>query len=675
MVSPAPALTDPAFLAALLVAAAAIAVTVSFALFETDMWQHLAVGRAIATLRAIPTRQIWTWPTYGSPDVDPSWSFGLLVWTLWSRFGLAGLFAWRWASTLAAFGLLWAAARRMGARGLAPLVALVLCALVYRQRSQVRPETLVAVLLAAQLWIHEGRRAAARAGGAASDPIPWLVPIAWIWANAHITYWIGLLVQCVYMLDHGYRDAPARGLLVRLGLRGGRAPALVLAASIAISFANPWGWRTLWQPFDYVLHWRHEPIFATIGELLPPDWKFNRTNGLAVLLVGGALLMAWRTLRTGVDRAEIVLVPLFAALTFQSVRFIGPFALIAAPFVARNLDAWVRSRRWRWIPRSATARALLTGIACATIGIPEWTLSGWPIRVGLIETYRPEGACDFIAAHGVRGRGFNPFSAGGYLLFRFWPDRSRLPFMDIHQAGTTEDRYLSSRAEETPAAWQSLDRKYRFDYALLWTRQGAARRLIDWVAADTTTWALVFSDDAAALFLRRDGPLAAQADSFAYRYLPAGRAGMVSVMVLSLSDSAAHRGLEAELERAIAASPQNGRAKTLLASLALLDGEPERATLLAEDALRLDPTRPGAHTLLARVALASNRTRDALEHLRRETQAQGEQAALDAEMAACWARLGEAGRARALYRRALRLNPYDEATRESLKVLEAGPAR
>src|SRR5262249_58880282 len=122
-----------------------------------------------------------------------------------------------------AFALLAATGRRMGARGFAPLVALVVCALIYRLRSQIRPETLVAVLMALELLILEVRRR----GGA--DRSPWLVPIAWIWANTHLSYYLGFFLLGVYLLE----DA--------LAGRGDRARrlALVALASPAIPFLNP----------------------------------------------------------------------------------------------------------------------------------------------------------------------------------------------------------------------------------------------------------------------------------------------------------------------------------------------------------------------------------------------------------------------------------------------------
>src|SRR5206468_6280991 len=125
-----------------------VLLSVTFRIYDTDFWQHLVVGKAIWQMKRVPTTQLWSWPTYGAPDVNSSWGFRALIWPIWSYTGVWGLFAWRWATTLAAFGLLWAAARRMGARGLSPLFVLVLASLAYRERSQIRPETLVAVLLA-----------------------------------------------------------------------------------------------------------------------------------------------------------------------------------------------------------------------------------------------------------------------------------------------------------------------------------------------------------------------------------------------------------------------------------------------------------------------------------------------------------------------------------------------
>src|SRR5882762_8258459 len=89
------ALHHPAALAAVLVAAACVVVSVSAWIYDTDFWHHLLVGRVIWETHAIPTRQLWTWPTYGTLDATNAWLFRTLVWPFWALGGVWGLFVWR----------------------------------------------------------------------------------------------------------------------------------------------------------------------------------------------------------------------------------------------------------------------------------------------------------------------------------------------------------------------------------------------------------------------------------------------------------------------------------------------------------------------------------------------------------------------------------------------------
>jgi hypothetical protein len=426
--------------------------------------------------------------------VNSSWGFEALIWPFWRAGGVWGLVAWRWLATFGAFALLWATARRMGARGLGALLVVALCAVVYRPRTNIRPESLAGVLLALELWILEGRRRGA------ADRIAWLPAVAWAWANAHVTYYFGLAVAGVYLLDAIVRPPRERAAGPPV-----RPLALAVLASIAVSLLNPFGWRALWQPFDFFLHQRSEPIYRTILELLPLDLKDYWGQGLPLIMAGWAALLLWRWRRLGLDLAEIVLCAGFTLVAFSARRFVGFYALVALPFLARDLEAWLASRRWRLRP-APWAAAGLTCVACVAAGIHDWTQPFPRWGLGLDPSGRPAAACDFIERHGVRGRAFNPFHFGGYLLWRFWPQRDRLPFMDIHQAGTRQDRDLYAFVQVDRGAWVELDRRHRFDYALLVRSQGPDERLLDWIEADST-WALVFADDEAVLYVRRGGSL------------------------------------------------------------------------------------------------------------------------------------------------------------------------
>jgi hypothetical protein len=498
-------------LAAILIAAGCVLFSVTFRIIDTDFWQHLAVGRAIWTTHSIPHTQVWSWPTYGTPEVLPSWLFRALLWPFYQAGGLSGLFAWRWLTTLLAFGIAYATARRMGARGFTPMVVLVLCALVYRQRSQVRPETLAAVLLATTLFLLESRRVAIAAGRAAPRSIWTLVAVALAWANAHISYVLLFILLGIHLLDAHVRAARGRG-----------APPRdlwwIALACAAISFLNPFGWRALWQPFDFFLHWRDSAMFQGIGELRAVGWKNNETNGVFLLLAGWPLLQLWRSRRAAFDLAEALTCLFITAYALPSQRFLSTYALTAAPYVARDFDLWMTTRRWpRWTAAPA-ARAALAIVACIGLSLPEWVRRDSPMKPGIgIELTRyPIAACDFIAAHDIRGRAFNQSRLAGYMLWRFWPDRGRLPFFSIHPESSPPDiRALYAAVFTNASAWTEADARFRFDYVLLDRQQYGTDRLYDRLDTDST-WALAFADDAALLYLRRDGAMAAKAESLAY---------------------------------------------------------------------------------------------------------------------------------------------------------------
>src|SRR5262249_43294723 len=122
-----------------------------------------------------------------NPDVNYAWGFEALAWPFWKLGGVIGLFAWRWLTTLTAFLLAFSAARALGARNLVPIPVAVLCAMVFRSHTLVRPEGVATLLVAAELaWL------AARVAGQRA-PAWMMIAIAWVWANTHITYYWFLL--------------------------------------------------------------------------------------------------------------------------------------------------------------------------------------------------------------------------------------------------------------------------------------------------------------------------------------------------------------------------------------------------------------------------------------------------------------------------------------------------
>jgi len=98
-------------------------------------------------------------------------------------------------------------------------------------------------------------------------------------------------------------------------------------AGVAASFLNPFGWSAVWQPFDFVLHERHEPIFRGIAELQPVQWEHNLTNGLPLLVAAWPLLALWRARRLGIDWAEALTLAFFLTPATVAAPATPPYAL------------------------------------------------------------------------------------------------------------------------------------------------------------------------------------------------------------------------------------------------------------------------------------------------------------------------------------------------------------
>lgn len=572
----------PATLTLALLLGACVVALVTLRIQNTDLWTLLAQGRSLWDGLS-PTINQWTWPTFGEPQVAASWAFRGLIWPLWDAAGITGIFMWKWLSALGVFTLVLLTGRRLGARGALLFGVLAVCAVIYRDRSDARPETLAALLLAATILVLETWRSRGR------DLTVLLIPLALVWANAHVSYYLLFAFGLFYVIDahiHGGKMGRPRA---------GRLWAM-LGLALAVSFVNPSGWRALWQPFEFAMFWRADPMFAAIEELQPFSWTAGWDKGLPLLILAWPLALLWRAMaKRHLDVAELLACGAMTALAMTSLRFSAVYVIAAGPFIARDLGDALSSAG---VPHPGPARDALVspwvraGLAAVFIAgfVSYHVAQAEGVRgVGIDMNLVPQGAADFMDRHGIRGRGFNHMQHGGYLSHRFWPDSSRAPFVTTQpelSLAATRSNYLE--ALRRPGVWLQLDNNLHFDYIVLERHQDPGDRLLDVIGADTT-WTMVFADDAAELFVRRRGLFADIARESGYQWVPAGREGRLQMMQAVEQDSLLRVAVGAEVQRMADASPLNGHAHRLLGYFALMDDRFADAERHFLETLRLQP--------------------------------------------------------------------------------------
>ncbi len=548
---------------------------------DPDMFHHLAVGRVI--LRSgFPTTEPFLFPHRGEPFGAPPYWLGSVAIYAWHRaFGEAGLSVLpAVVGALVALILLLDAAPRRGRHGWATLAAaaapLALALETYRYRAVARTEIFSAALLAFTMWAfrrHEDGRPRALLA---------LPLVAVLWTNLHPATAVGLVPLALFVL------AGAAERLVRRAFRleAGAAPswrslgtaAAILVAMAAASAATPAGGNPVATAARFALaalridvgsSRADDPALANVvrfvGEMQGGGTALFRTPvGVLLVLAAFSFALRPRTIRP----RELLTVAAFAVLPFHAVRFAVFFAIVAAPITARNLGAAVTAlpARVRDFPARAPAAAALAAAALATL--PLGMLAPH-IRFGAGLTHGafPVRGTEYLRALGFEGPLFNTFHLGGYLE---WAGLS--PFQDGRGATSPEDTAAAVAGPTQRWLFAGLDARYRFD-ALLVTypagdpESGAPFGVFD---PDPAVWALVAFDDAALLYLRRDGRYAAAAARDAFRHLtPAEPA-----LVLPPADPEATLG---ELRRSVLEAPDCFRCRYWLGEVALVTGRPEEA--------------------------------------------------------------------------------------------------
>jgi tetratricopeptide (TPR) repeat protein len=511
----------------------AIVVTAAFLLglrqiSDSDVWTHLAHGRALVAARGAPPHEPFTYPGAALPYYNTEWLFGVALYATYALGGLTAVVVLKAAFLALTAALLWRTAmlgsvapgddtdRLRAAVGTSVVLAALLA---MRYRFVERPDVALMVFIAATVYALEafaleGRRRA----------LFLLVPMTIIWANVH---------PSVIVAAGPFAAVVAGGVVV--WIVSGRCPnvtgiptlsqlrvvTVVGVAALLASLVNPYGWDAVTLPFRLA---GSEWFTQEVTELQRP-----RLGDHPIAFALGGLLVATLLLNVRrVPASAALLAAPFAWLALSGARFVFLLPLVVAPLLVRGLMEVLASaslaswRRPLTMVASGTALAVMvaTGLAIANVG-PFRAHETRP-GVGIEARAVPEGALAYLDRVGVQGRVFNAFHFGGYIAWRDFPRRA--PIIDGRAWVPSELVEEIHFARVYPAHLARLQAAYGFEAAVMDYASFAGQPL-DEVAPGTdaglssTAWALVYWDDVALVYLRRAGPFAAIATRDEYRHL------------------------------------------------------------------------------------------------------------------------------------------------------------
>ncbi|MFZ5468506.1 MAG: hypothetical protein ACOZIN_03625 [Myxococcota bacterium] len=461
---------------------------------DPDAFWHLAIGRHIASTGSLPRTNLWSFTTPEHSFDPTSWLFGLCAHLLERAAGLEGLHVAIALTIALAFAVVYATGRILGASPLLTCSLTLAAAAAFQARYTLRPHAVSYLFLAVlAMLLVLARRGRTR--------VLWGVPpLIALWVNFHAGAVFGVgAVACLLV---------AR-VFERLRSSGTRSPPLAAcvwctaASSIAL-LATPLGWEIL-----RYTGWHHLAEVGFIGELA----EFTVPGPSRYLLFWILLALGGVALGKEGRRADSFAVALllgFGLLAIRAVR-VGPkFLIVTIPWVAAALSTvecpgFLRKLLER-IPlhlKPALAALLPGASLIAALWVGERPLQHYLRRVQLgVDPFRvPVAAARFARAAGISGRCFTSWEVSGFVEWAL-PESPVFhdPRLLAYPSWVFDEL---SRAEHSQEAFDELMRKFDVEWVL---QNHAPVRLSGRGRFKAPRWALVYWDEASALYVRRDIP-------------------------------------------------------------------------------------------------------------------------------------------------------------------------
>jgi hypothetical protein len=451
------------------------------AIRDYDYFWHLATGRWIFEHRRLPRFDPFGAATDAVPWINGEWLFQALIYPLHLLAGHHGIVVARGLLIGGLFTLILVRVHReMESAGLA-LGLVAICWYRAVPGLSERPAAFAAAFVVAAVWM------------SLTQP-SWRRVIAYslmtvVWINFHPS---ALLAPAI----------PAAAAAGRLFTPEGRRPDRLIQgasqslAAFAALLVNPYGIEGILAP-NRLVAWVTTGPF--VNREWQPSWPTTFTLLYLFMVLAIAIFLTDRNKR--VHAAHALLLLFFFALAVRFIRnqilFFTVYPLLVAPMIPRIGSLVVR--------RAAGAAAIVAMLA---------VLLSQEIRSGVDERILPVNSTERLVASGVRGNVFTDGRYGGYLIWRFYPERRVVNDNrnELHKALLTE--YAEVRRDSR--AWSRFLEKYEVTAAVaiyeppIPVVTAGTRQVVLTPASQVfyprDKWALIARDEAAMIFVRRDAP-------------------------------------------------------------------------------------------------------------------------------------------------------------------------
>lgn len=455
------------------------------AVSNADNWFHLKVGEELLRTRSFPQKDVMSHTAYGRPLTAPSWLYSVVAQSVVERWGLNSLSFLRLFCALVAMILAVKIGRVLGspAAVTAPFFALAFWAIsiAWMDRPHIFGYLFISFTVYALVTYSQK-----------PTRLIWWIPLITIpWANTHASVPFVLVLIGLFMVA-GWAEAHVfhKKLL-----------AIFILCCVA-SLINPYGIKM------YEYFFKITPIAkGNIYEWLPLSNFFDDTyvQSFSILLIStlATLFLAVIFCRKQVSLWEIGLTGILTWMSLSALRHIVIFALVLSPYLAKNI--FFLAKKIATYPPLRPLTPLRRLHLWGSLLLISW-LAINPLRAiwhgnwGVSFAMLPLGATDWLDKVELKGKMYNHFNWGGFLIWKYFP--KYLTFidgrLDMFVPDIYQDWIIPASGDED---WEKVFAKYQVDW-VLFPSSGVWSGLRE-KTGPGKEWALVYWDDEASILLKR----------------------------------------------------------------------------------------------------------------------------------------------------------------------------
>ena len=449
---------------------------------EPDIWWHLRDGAYFFQHHAFPNVDMYSFGAAGSPWLDHEWLSEVPYFLAFKTLGLPGLVVVSFALLTLIYTGVYYRCCTAGADCKDATIATLLA--IFLGAVSIGPRVLLfgwLCMVGLLLVLDRFQRT-----GAGLWVLP---PLFALWVNLHASWVFGFVVlgltAAAGLVQGTWGLVEAR----RWSSKEQRTLFLASLASVAALFVNPYGYKLVLYPFNFLFHQQSNVNY--VEEWQPVD--FSTGNGKLALLVIFGLIAAALFSRRRWMLSDVLLTVFALWAGLSHARFLFFIGLIVVPVIAPHLTLF--SPYDRDLDKPWLNAVIMSGLVAGMIYF-------FPSAAALqqkVDQVFPTAAIHFLQQRQIQGRIFNQYLWGGYME---WTAPQLQTLIDgradiFVYNGVLDDH---RRATTIEAPLEVMD-KYRVDYALL-----QPSRPLTYVLEHSAAWRPIYQDNIAVIFERSSAP-------------------------------------------------------------------------------------------------------------------------------------------------------------------------